>query len=171
LKVIGVKAKQSRRKKVSNTISKSTRLLGDADYRQLADFRYAIRVFLEFSEQAARGAGLTPQQHQALLAIRGMSNKTGASVSMIAERLRIRHHSAVELVNRLAAAKLVIRTQDVNDQRRVLVTLMPKAEMILQSLSTTHVAELRKLKSTLNSVTALRNSDNRASARLFAFSG
>jgi DNA-binding MarR family transcriptional regulator len=134
---------------------KKGRRLRDSEYGQLADFRYAIRAFLDFSEQAARSAGVTPQQHQALLAIRGMTGEESANLGFIAERLRVRHHSAVELVNRLVAAKLVVRNEDPEDRRRVVVTLTSKAEKILQSLSATHVEELRRLKPALSSVLAL----------------
>jgi DNA-binding MarR family transcriptional regulator len=138
---------------------KNGRSLRESEYRQLADFRYAIRTFLEFSEQAARGAGITPQQHQALLAIRGMTSEDGANLGFIAERLRVRHHSAVELVNRLVTAKLVVRNEDAADRRRVVVTLTPKAEKILQSLSATHIEELRRLKPALSAVLALADED------------
>ena len=138
---------------------KNARPLRDSEYRQLADFRYAIRTFLEFSEQAARSAGLTPQQHQALLAIRGVTGEGGANLGFIAERLRVRHHSAVELVNRLAIAKLIVRSEDPEDRRRVVVTLTPKAEKILHSLSATHIDEMRRLKPALSAVLALANED------------
>lgn len=139
--------------------AKRIRPVRDSDYRQLADFRYAIRTFLEFSEQAARNAGITPQQHQALLAIRGMNLAEGANLGAIAERLRIRHHSAVELINRLASAKLVVRKGDPEDKRRVFVVLTRKADKILQSLSATHVEELRRLRPALSSVLALADED------------
>ncbi|HEU4602454.1 MAG TPA: MarR family transcriptional regulator [Steroidobacteraceae bacterium] len=147
--------------KSKRTAGKSVRGVRDSEYRQLADFRYAIRTFLEFSEQAARNAGITPQQHQALLAIRGMTEESGANLGFIAERLRVRHHSAVELVNRLAAAKLVERNEDPEDRRRVVVTLTPKAEKILQSLSATHIEELRRLKPALAAVLALADETGR----------
>lgn len=140
---------------MSHKSVKDTRNLRDSEYRQLADFRYAIRSFLEFSEQAARTAGITPQQHQALLAIRGTVSEEGANLGFIADRLRVRHHSAVELVNRLVTAKLVSRNEDAEDRRRVVVTLTPKAEKILQSLSATHIEELRRLKPALSAVLAL----------------
>lgn len=140
---------------MSHKSVKGTRNLRDSEYRQLADFRYAIRSFLEFSEQAARTAGITPQQHQALLAIRGTVSEEGANLGFIADRLRVRHHSAVELVNRLVTAKLVSRNEDAEDRRRVVVTLTPKAEKILQSLSATHIEELRRLKPALSAVLAL----------------
>jgi DNA-binding MarR family transcriptional regulator len=139
---------------------KRSRAMRDSEYRQLADFRYAIRTFLEFSEQAARAAGLTPQQHQALLTIRGMTNERGANLGFVAERLRVRHHSAVELVNRLVTAKLVLRTEDLEDRRRVVVSLTPKAEKILESLSATHIEELRRLKPALSAVVALADEEH-----------
>jgi DNA-binding MarR family transcriptional regulator len=147
-------------KQTKHPSSKRVRAVRDADYRQLADFRYAIRTFLEFSEQAARNAGVTPQQHQALLAIRGINEPGGANLGAIAERLRIRHHSAVELVNRLVAARLVVRKEDTEDRRRVLVMLTAKAERILQSLSATHVEELRRLKPALRAVLALADEES-----------
>jgi DNA-binding MarR family transcriptional regulator len=81
------------------------------DYRRLSEFRYLIRRFLEFSEAAAARAGLTPRQHQALLAIKGAQDSP-ATIGYLAERLRIRHHSAVELVDRLAEAGLIERWRD-----------------------------------------------------------
>jgi DNA-binding MarR family transcriptional regulator len=144
---------------MSHKSVKNTRNLRDSEYRQLADFRYAIRTFLEFSEQAARTAGITPQQHQALLAIRGMAGEEGANLGFIAERLRVRHHSAVELVNRLVTAKLVVRNEDAEDRRRVFVTLTARAEKILQSLSSTHIEELRRLRPALSAVLALADED------------
>ena len=92
-----------------------------ADYEALSEFRYMIRCFLEFSQNAAREAGLTPGQHQALLAIRGFPAGQGVTVGDLAERLRVRHHSAVELVDRLAEAGLVLRSPDATDHRRVLL--------------------------------------------------
>jgi DNA-binding MarR family transcriptional regulator len=138
---------------------KQHRVLRDSDYRKLADFRHAIRVFLEFSEQAARSAGITPQQHQALLAIRGMNPPEAANLGALAERLRIRHHSAVELVNRLVSAGLAERNEDPNDLRRVLVRLTGGARRILQSLSATHLEELKRLKPALSPVLALTDEE------------
>jgi len=144
----------------SRTNGKPHRAVRDSDYRQLADFRHAIRIFLEFSEHAARDAGVTPQQHQALLAIRGMNAPEGVNLGALAERLRIRHHSAVELVNRLVAAGLVVRDEDPQDLRRVLVALTTRSKGILQSLSAIHLEELRRLKPVLSSVLALADEDS-----------
>jgi len=117
----------------------------DADYQALAEFRFALRGFLAFSERAARTAGLTAQQHQALLAIRGFPGRDRVSVSELAERLLIRHHSAVELIDRLARLGLIVRTSDPSDRRRVHITLTPKARRKLTALSAAHMKELRQL--------------------------
>lgn len=126
----------------------------DEDYRQLAEFRFAIRSFLEFSQNAAKQAGLTPQQHQALLTIRSLSSDAQEQISIgaIAAKLLVRHHSAVELVNRLVDLHLVTREVDANDRRRVQVALTAKAGKILESLSATHLEELRGLRPSLLSL-------------------
>ncbi|APG06910.1 MarR family transcriptional regulator [Bradyrhizobium japonicum] len=114
----------------------------EADYAALAQFRYQLRTFLAFSEAAAQSAGLTPQQHQALLAIKGLAAPDGASVGDIARFLLIRHHTAVELVDRMAKLKLIGREADPQDARRVLVRLTPRGEQKLRSLSRIHLDEL-----------------------------
>ncbi|MCS3891158.1 DNA-binding MarR family transcriptional regulator [Bradyrhizobium japonicum USDA 38] len=114
----------------------------EADYAALAQFRYQLRTFLAFSEAAAQSAGLTPQQHQALLAIKGLATPDGASVGDIARFLLIRHHTAVELVDRMAKLKLIGREADPQDARRVLVRLTAKGEQKLRSLSRIHLDEL-----------------------------
>ena len=124
------------------------------DYEALAEFRYLIRRFLEFSENAARGAGLAPQQHQALLAIRGFPAGRAVAIGDLAERLRIRHHSAVELVDRLSRAGLVVRSPDPGDQRRVLVSLTDLAEIHLASLSAAHLEELARIGPALRRILA-----------------
>jgi DNA-binding MarR family transcriptional regulator len=122
------------------------RTLTDADYRQLAEFRYVLRQFLAFSESAAHHAGLTPQHHQALLAIRGYAEKSrGLTVGELATLLGIRHHSAVGLVDRLAANGLVRRQDGTADRRRVLVALTAKADSLLASLTLAHRDELKRL--------------------------
>jgi DNA-binding MarR family transcriptional regulator len=124
------------------------RPLADSDYARLAEFRYLLRHFLAFSEAAAEEAGLTPQQHQALLAIKGFpgsSRAADAAIGELAERLGIRHHSAVGLVDRLAAKGLVRRHEGLVDRRRVLIALTPKAETLLAGLTLTHRDELRRL--------------------------
>jgi DNA-binding MarR family transcriptional regulator len=93
--------------------------LTDKDYRALHDFRYAIRRFLRFSEEAARASGIEPQQHQLLLAIRaGYAD----SVAMLAERMQLQHHSTVELIDRVEARGLARRIRSDQDHRRVLIS-------------------------------------------------
>lgn len=120
-------------------------MLGDGmvDYRALADFRYALRKFLAFSEDAAAEAGLTSQQHQALLVIKARSNGDGLPVGVLAQRLLLRQHSTVELVDRLARLGLVTRNPDPHDRRRVRVSLTEEGEEKLLLLSQSHLAELR----------------------------
>lgn len=114
-----------------------------SDYRALAEFRYQIRCFLHFSEQVARKAGLESQQHQVLLALKGIPQEKQASISYLAERLQLQHHSTVELVDRLAERGLVQRRRDETDQRRVLVDLTLRGEEILRELSVHHRTELQ----------------------------
>ncbi|PBB78876.1 MarR family transcriptional regulator [Mesorhizobium sp. WSM3879] len=119
--------------------------ISQADYQRLSEFRYLIRRFLEFSQLQANEAGLTPRQHQALLAIKGYPGGGPVAVGDLAERLRIRHHSAVELVNRLSEAGLVARDQDKADHRRVLLQLTPLADDRLAELSAAHLDELARI--------------------------
>ena len=123
--------------------------LGTRDYRLLSEFRYLIRCFLEFSETAAVRAGLTARQHQALLAIKGVREDAAPTIGYLAERLRIQHHSAVELVDRLVEAGLVLRAPDPGDRRRVRLELTASAERHLAELSTSHLAELKRMRPAL----------------------
>jgi DNA-binding MarR family transcriptional regulator len=113
------------------------------DYQALAEFRYQIRKFLTFSQQAARAAGVDPQQHQLLLAIRGLPPAMKPSIRAISERLQIRHHSAVELIDRSVAHGLVQRQRDGIDRRQVTIHLTAKGERLLSELSLHHRDELR----------------------------
>jgi DNA-binding MarR family transcriptional regulator len=124
------------------------RPLRQADYRTLAGFRRDLRRFLLFSEQAAAGAGLTPRQYQALLALRG-SPRGRLSVGDLAAELEIRHHSAVGLVDRLAALGLVGRHAVKSDRRKVEVGTTPRGERTLARLAAAHRAELRAMAPTL----------------------
>ena len=119
--------------------------ISKADYEILASFRYALRQFLHFSEEAAEALGLTPQQHQALLAIRGFPERDRVTVGELAERLQVRHHSAVGLVDRLVAQKLVTRELAEDDRRQVYVALTSHGLGILEQLSNVHRAELRRI--------------------------
>src|SRR5262245_28917872 len=105
--------------------------LSRTDYERLAEFRYLLRRFLLFSEQAAELAGLTAQQHQALLAIKGFAGGAQISIGELAERLGIRHHSAVGLIDRLASKSLVNRRSGADDRRQVLISLTDDAEAML----------------------------------------
>jgi DNA-binding MarR family transcriptional regulator len=116
------------------------------DYRALAAFRYALRRFLDFSQGAARGVGLTPQQHQALLSIVGYPGRDTVTVGELAERMLLKHHSTVELVDRLVELGLVRRKTDPTDRRRVLLSLTAKSRKLLTSLSATHFEELRRIR-------------------------
>jgi DNA-binding MarR family transcriptional regulator len=128
------------------------------DYRALAEFRYQIRRFLRFSEEAARRAGLEPAQHQLLLAVKAYDGPP--TVGELAERLQLRHHSVVGLIDRLADCGLVERCRDAGDRRQVCVRLTRKGQAILRRFSLDHRAELRsagqELADTLEHILASR---------------
>lgn len=126
--------------------------LTDHDYQALAEFRYLLRQFLAFSEAAARAAGLTARQHQALLAIKGFTPGGKVSIHDLAEKLGIQHHSAVELVDRLVEAGLLVRQADPADRRRVQLVLTPAADDRLAGLSESHLDELERLRPALLSI-------------------
>jgi len=128
------------------------RVPSQADYEALSQFRYLIRCFLEFSQEAAKAEGLTPRQHQALLAIRGYPGGGPVAIGDLAERLRLRHHTTVELVDRLSEARLVERVLDPNDQRRVLLKLTDLAAEHLAKLSAAHLDELSRIEPLLKQV-------------------
>ncbi len=113
------------------------------EYQVLAEFRYQLRCFLHFSEQAARAAGLEPQQHQFLLTLKGLPEGRLATVGELAERLQIQHHSTVELVNRMVDRNLIERTRNERDQRKILISLTSYGEEVLHKLSLLHRTELR----------------------------
>src|SRR5712671_765170 len=115
--------------------------LSIAEYRALAEFRYQIRRFLQFSAEAARAHGLEPQQHQLLLAIKGLPESARPTIGELAERLQIQHHSAVEL-NRLSERGAIRREPDGDDRRAVLIRLTGSGEALLRRLSLAHHSEL-----------------------------
>jgi DNA-binding MarR family transcriptional regulator len=117
-----------------------------ADYESLARFRHGLRSFLHFSEEAARAEGVTPAQHQLLLAIKGMRPGEAPTIGEIADWLVLRHHSAVELVDRAAAGGLVIRVADPDDARCQRLHLTVVGEERLARLSELHREELRRLR-------------------------
>lgn len=134
---------------------RSKKALTDGDYRLLAAFRHALRRFLRFSEAEAAGQGLTPQQHQALLAIRGAGSGGRLGVGGLAEQLQVRPHSAVGLASRLEALGLVRREPGAGDARQVLLVLTPAADRLLERLSRAHRDELRRLSPALRNLLAM----------------
>ncbi len=121
-----------------------THRLHAEDFRALAELRFQLRRFVHFSEQAARRTGLEPQQHQLLLSVKGLADDALPTIGEIAERMQLRHHSAVELVDRMAARKLVRRVRSTDDRRMVMVKITPKGERLLHELSLEHRDELRR---------------------------
>jgi len=122
------------------------RAVGRGELQELARFRHELRVFLHVSETAARDAGLTPAQHQLLLAVAGWGGDRPPTVGEVADLLLVRHHSAVELVGRAEEAGLVVRRPDPIDARRQQVALTPSGENRLDRLAALHRAELRRFR-------------------------
>ncbi len=126
-------------------------MLTDADYRAQADVRYALRRFLHVSEENARAAGVTPQQHLLLLIVRGHPSYPAVTITEIAERLQVRHHSASLLVDRAVrrGPPLLRREQDATDRRRALVSLTPEGEAILEQVTVANRSVLTDVEHTL----------------------
>jgi DNA-binding MarR family transcriptional regulator len=114
-----------------------------SDYQALAEFRYQIRKFLHFSEQAVQAAGLERGQYQLMLAIKGIPEDVRPRIRELADRMQIQHHSAVELVNRLEAGGYVKRERASEDRREVLLALTAKGERTLEELALHHHEELQ----------------------------
>jgi DNA-binding MarR family transcriptional regulator len=114
------------------------------EYRALADLRFELRKFLAFSEEQARVVGIEPRQHQLLLAVKGLPEGQAATVGALAERLVLRHHSTVELLDRLQRRKLVRRVAIAEDRRQMRVEILPAGEALLSRLSLAHREELRR---------------------------
>jgi DNA-binding MarR family transcriptional regulator len=114
-----------------------------AEFRSLAEFRYQIRIYLNGSEEAARNAGLEPQQYMLMLALRGLPAGSEPSIRVLAERLQLRHHSVVELVDRLEKRHYLRRERSRNDRRQVILHLTPRGERILTRLAQQRISELR----------------------------
>jgi len=126
--------------------------LDDADYRRLLELRSGLRRFLHWSEQQARTAGLTPTQHQLLLAIRGHADPRGPTVGDVADHLLLRHHSAVGLIDRAAGADLVVRGQDPDNPSAVRLQLTELGARKLEELSELHLEELAHLAPTMQAL-------------------
>lgn len=123
--------------------------LSKQDFEALARFRFGIRRYLRFSEVTVRRHGLTPQQYQLLLALKGFPDRDWATVRELAERLQLRHHSVVELVDRAQAQQLVARAAHPDDARSVRVVLTAEGEGVLGRLSALHREELRRMDAVL----------------------
>ena len=122
------------------------------DFESIATFRYAVRRFLRYSEQAARAEGLTPQQHQLLLAIKGFPGRDSATVSELADRLQMRQHSMVGLIDRTVTQGYVKRQQGQVDRRQVFVSLTPAGEAKLEQLAQQHRRELVTMREALRAI-------------------
>ncbi len=132
--------------------------VSDQDYRTLAAFRYTLRQFLHFSEEAARRAGVTPQKYMAMLAVRGYGDGGdggGLTVSELAEYLQIRHHSAVGLIDRMSAQGLLVRQPGDGDRRQVFVSLTQHGAEVLEGLAAVHRDQLQRIGSDLGQILAL----------------
>jgi len=114
-----------------------------AEYQAMAELRYRIRLFLREGDAAARSAGLEPQQYLLLLAIRGLPADSAAKIQALADSLLIKHHSAVELVDRLEKRGLVRRARSRDDRRQVLVSLLPKGQRVLERVVQQRINEVR----------------------------
>lgn len=123
------------------------------EYEALAAFRFELRQFLSFSEAAARTLGMTPQQHQSLLAIRAAPERM-LTIGELAEQLFIQPHTASELADRMVGLEWLARRADERDRRRVALALTPRAEALLGRMSATHRAEVRRIGSTLTDLLA-----------------
>jgi len=121
----------------------ATGVMTSLEFRALAEFRYRIRIFLNGSEEAARKTGLEPQQYLLLLAVRGLPLGREASIRDLAERMQLRHHSVVELADRLERRSMLRRERSRDDQRKVILRLTPRGEKILTRLARQRIAELR----------------------------
>jgi DNA-binding MarR family transcriptional regulator len=126
--------------------------LDQRDYERLLAFRTGLRRFLSWSGQQAEAAGITPAQHQLLLAIRGHPDPRGPTVGEVAGYLLVRHHSAVELIDRAVGAGLVVRRADTDDARAVRVVLAPHGRERLERLTASHLEELDRLTSELHTL-------------------
>jgi DNA-binding MarR family transcriptional regulator len=130
-----------------------------AEYRALAELRYLLRRFVREGDSVARSAGLEPQQYLLLLAIRGLPDGEEATIRALADRLALKHHSAVELIDRLESHGYVRRSRSRDDRRRVLVVLLPRGEKLLEQVARHRIGELRTSgKALVNAISALLES-------------
>lgn len=139
--------------------------ISDAEYQAIAAFRAELLRFLRFSEDAAQAVGLSPRQHQLLLAIRGHQGDAPPTVGELAEALQVKHHSMVGLINRTVQAGYLRREPSRVDQRAVHVVLTPQGEEILRALTVAHRSEHRQLKRVLRRLGAQRSAPELAGTR------
>jgi|KBSMisStaDraftv2_1062788.scaffolds.fasta_scaffold595458_2 DNA-binding MarR family transcriptional regulator len=144
------RAKSSKRSKAN--------ALNPVDYEALAQFRYRLRLFLAFSDMKAKDAGVTSQQYQALLAIRGLSSQTPMFVGELSRLLLIKHHTAVELVDRMVKLGLLKRMVDAQDKRRVLVTVTKRGQLLLRKIAAIHFKHLGSSSRLLRKISKLLGS-------------
>jgi len=133
-----------------STLSTPRKGLSESHFRQLAEFRYRIRQFLHFTEESARAHGIEPQQHQLLLAIKGLPEGARPTVTTLSERLWLRHHSTVELVDRLEKQGAIARHHGEEDRREVLLALTPAGEELLVQITGSIWPELRSASKSLS---------------------
>ena len=131
---------------------RTERKIADSDYRKLRDFRVGLRQFIRWSEEQATRAGITPSQHQLLLSVRASEHPRGPTMGEVAEQLFLKHHSAVELVDRAERAGLVRRAQDLNDHRVVRLELTDRGAKRLRELSSAHLDELSRIRPSLTAL-------------------
>jgi DNA-binding MarR family transcriptional regulator len=127
------------------TDDRATQPLTKAEFEALARFRFGIRQYLRFSEEVVRRHGVTPQHYQVLLALKGFPGREWATVGELADKLQLRHHSVVELINRAQKQELVQRAAHPTDWRAVRVELLPEGQRVLERLSELHRDQLRRM--------------------------
>ena len=126
------------------------RPIRNEEFQALAEFRYALRMFLRFSEDAATSAGITPRQYQAMLAVRGWQGVEAITIGQLAERLHLRHHSAVGLVQRLVRRGLIERRPLARDRRNITLLLTAQGRFVLEQLASAHRDELKRMRPQLD---------------------
>ncbi|MEH2571749.1 MarR family winged helix-turn-helix transcriptional regulator [Bradyrhizobium sp. AZCC 1708] len=150
--------KRPRSQKPEGSTGRRGNPLTNGDYEALAEFRYRLRHFLAFSDIKAKNAGITSQQYQALLAVKGFSSQTPMFVGELSRLLLIKHHTTVELVDRMVKLGLLQRTADAHDKRRVLVTLTKRGQLLLQRIAAIHFRHLGSSSRMLRKVSKLLGS-------------
>jgi DNA-binding MarR family transcriptional regulator len=139
------------------------RVISDSQYRALAELRYRIRHFIQQGDAAAQRANLEPQQYLMLLAVRGLPHGAPATIGTLAERMALKHHSAVELIDRLESRRLVRRHRGAGDKREVNVSLLPRGSKLLEHVARERISELKASGAALaDAITALVERNHRS---------